>query len=136
MNYMDFADDACMNLFTTGQKLRMRSLFSALGPRSTILQSKGLNLPWVEDSPIPVDTINSLDIKVYPVPTRSQITLNINSNVNLIGKPFWIFNAQGNIVSKGQLNSSQETLSLDHLTTGMYFIQLEGINTRIKIVKF
>ena len=32
-NYMDYSDDACMNLFTDGQKSRMRALFASGGAR-------------------------------------------------------------------------------------------------------
>ncbi len=39
MNYMDYVDDACMNLFTNGQKDRMRALFSSGGYRESLLSS-------------------------------------------------------------------------------------------------
>ncbi|MBL7807887.1 MAG: hypothetical protein JNN28_08745, partial [Saprospiraceae bacterium] len=41
MNYMDYTDDACMNVFTTGQKNRMQSLFSAGGARVALASSPG-----------------------------------------------------------------------------------------------
>lgn len=34
MNYMDYTDDACMYMFSAGQKNRTRALFTATGPRS------------------------------------------------------------------------------------------------------
>lgn len=40
-NYMDYSDDACMNLFTTGQKNRMRALFSPGGFRASLVNSQG-----------------------------------------------------------------------------------------------
>lgn len=39
MNYMDYTNDACMNLFTQGQKTKM--LAALLGPRSALLSSDG-----------------------------------------------------------------------------------------------
>lgn len=44
-NYMDYSDDACMNLFTLGQKDRMRVLFEAGGPRESLLSSIGCEPP-------------------------------------------------------------------------------------------
>jgi hypothetical protein len=38
MNYMDYTDDACMNLFSSGQKDRMLAIFSAGGARAAMGQ--------------------------------------------------------------------------------------------------
>ncbi len=40
-NYMDYSDDGCMNLFTQGQKTRMRALFDSGGFRASLLNSGG-----------------------------------------------------------------------------------------------
>ncbi len=45
MNYMDYTDDACMYLFTNGQKTRMQSLFAAGGARYSLLSSNGCGVP-------------------------------------------------------------------------------------------
>jgi hypothetical protein len=40
-NYMDYTDDACMNLYTNGQKTRMQALFNPGGFRNSLLSSPG-----------------------------------------------------------------------------------------------
>ena len=47
-NYMDYSDDACMNLFTQGQGDRMNALFQAGGARASLLNSPGCT-PAVPD---------------------------------------------------------------------------------------
>lgn len=39
MNYMDYVNDGCYNLFTNGQKLRARALFATGGPRAAMLDN-------------------------------------------------------------------------------------------------
>ncbi|MGB1207384.1 MAG: T9SS type A sorting domain-containing protein [Chitinophagales bacterium] len=52
-NYMDYSDDSCMNLFTSGQKARMRALFDNGGFRASLLNSDGCGnagpLPTCDD---------------------------------------------------------------------------------------
>ncbi len=42
MNYMDYVDDQCMNMFTNGQKTRAVALFATGGTRVSLLTSPGL----------------------------------------------------------------------------------------------
>lgn len=39
MNYMDYTDDGCMNIYTNGQRLRGRAIFAAGGPRAAFVNN-------------------------------------------------------------------------------------------------
>jgi len=45
MNYMDYTDDRCMNMFSNGQKSRMQALFGTGGSRVSLLTSLGCTPP-------------------------------------------------------------------------------------------
>jgi hypothetical protein len=69
MNYMDYVNDNCMNIFTQGQRQRMR--FALFGFRTSILTSKGYDSNVVSVS----ESINIGSAKIYPQPAQSAITI-------------------------------------------------------------
>lgn len=132
MNYMDFTNDACLNLFTNGQKQRMLSYFAEGGFRYSILSSKGLNTPWVAAAPPVVQTTPvATQFKFYPNPATAEIILDFSFNENWLGKNISIVSINGVIVSHILVNSKNQKINVSQLKPGMYFIQ--GVNDGEKI---
>jgi hypothetical protein len=139
MNYMDFTNDACMNLFTHGQKARMRSLFASGGPRHSLLTSTGLSEPWAKaPPPVPEDTVaKSAILQVHPNPVVQDMTLLFNVPENWPGSTFYLMSTTGVVIKKIMVTSGTCKLNIAHLQAGVYILQGEIYNKKInyKIVK-
>ncbi|MEI9810458.1 MAG: M43 family zinc metalloprotease [Bacteroidota bacterium] len=122
MNYMDYTNDACVNLFTEGQKIRMRALFAANGARSSILSSLGLSMPLIQESPLPEEGPTWLHYNVYPNPAASELILDIAYDIRWIGKTITVSNANGQAVMQVQITSKTQKINISKLNTGMYFL--------------
>lgn len=131
MNYMDFTNDACLNLFTKGQKQRMRSLFSTGGPRNLLLSSKGLYIPWATESPVETPAVNDA-FKFYPNPTNGEMVLNFVYNGGWIGKTISVVNINGVVISKFKVSSETQKINLSQLKPGMYFLQAENGSQKLR----
>jgi hypothetical protein len=141
MNYMDFTNDACLNMFTQGQKQRMRNVFASGGPRNTILSSKGLFEPWLEEAYFPEEpkVTAVAQLQLYPNPAAGDVVLKFNSesDADWVGKEVSLLNMNGVLVQKIQLTSKLQKISVAALKPGIYFLQGNNGSQKIfeKIVK-
>jgi hypothetical protein len=138
MNYMDYTNDACVNLFTEGQKTRMRALFAAGGQRSSILSSLGLSPPLIFESPLPDESPRWLSPKIYPNPANSELTIDIAYDIRWIGKTISISDISGHIVMQVPITSKTQTVNISKLQTGMYFLSVrkeDGSYIKQKFIK-
>lgn len=136
-NYMDFTDDACLNLFTLGQKAEMRNLFQLGSARYALLFSKGITGTPIKESAKPVEepTLVIPAAKVYPNPTSSFVTIDIGGNQALLGKMITVQNHLGQLAMRSLVTKSQVQLNVQSLQDGVYFIRIEGEANVIKMVK-
>jgi Pregnancy-associated plasma protein-A/Secretion system C-terminal sorting domain len=125
MNYMDLTDDACMNLFTQGQKQRMLAMFAKGGPRYEMLSSRGLDIPYASDATTTtkVTSVNRLlpTLTFYPNPARNVLTLNVTET--WVGKYCRIVNMNGLVLKEVVITSVTQQIDVSTLRSGIYFIQ-------------
>lgn len=136
MNFMDLTEDACTNLFTKGQKLRMRTLFNDGGPRHALLSSTAAtdpgNPPPVD---IPVDPADDKKVRVFPNPAKSGVTIDFGGDETLTGKYVSLFNQHGQMIMYKVITSNQMTLNIAELSTGIYFIKVGDDKPTIRLLK-
>ncbi len=137
MNFMDFTDDVCMNMFTIGQKKRARAIFEAGGPRNSILYSKGLDVSMVESAPLPDFYPKWMYAQVYPNPATTSINIYFDYDERWIGKKMEILDMSGRKVLSKTIGSKIETIDVSRLPAGVYFIRAEkdGEKIHAKFIK-
>ncbi|HMO60482.1 MAG TPA: M43 family zinc metalloprotease [Ferruginibacter sp.] len=148
MNYMDFSDDACMNMFTEGQKQRMRALFATGNLRNSFLTSFACDSNLVQAGPIaaPVDTtvtpapvapVAAEQTKVYPNPVQNEVVIECKNASKQDVKQMAVFSITGNKVFTAVLDKEKTRFNFSFLKAGIYVVKIgEGKNVTVtKLVK-
>lgn len=134
VNYMDYSDDACLNMFTYWQYRRMEATLS--GSRSSLQTSDGCS------SPLGIAENQTFsDISLYPNPNTGVFTLEFyisNSTminlriIDMIGQEIF----KEDSIEKIQ-GFFKKQIRIGDLPEGIYILQIstdqEKINHKIKI---
>lgn len=138
MNYMDYTSDQCTNLFTEGQKARMRTLLAPGGHRYSLLSSKGLSMPLIAEAPLPEEAPRWLHPNIYPNPASNEITLDIAYDVRWIGKTITVLNANGQVAMQVPITSRIQVINIGRLNSGLYILSAkkeDGTFIKQKFIK-
>jgi len=132
-NYMDFTNDACMNLFTNGQRRRMLALFQPGGERNALLSSTALTATPLQN---PVSEPISTSISIYPNPSVDHITIQLSDDI-AIGSQLEIYNGFGQRTATLIVAQSQFQMNISSFGKGVYFIKTINGNCKAmaKLVK-
>lgn len=117
MNYMDYTDDDCMNLFTEGQKQRMLAVMD--GARVGIQSN-----PTVSCNSVSInENVQESNIKLYPNPANDILNVEVGRSFDVLR--YRLFNALGTLVQEGNLDGVA-TIDISKLTSGVYFIEIQS----------
>ena len=80
-----------------------------------------------------MDEYQVSDILIYPNPTHDNVW--IQSVENLVSKTFIIVDEIGKTLYTGEIGSTLFSIDLAQFLTGVYFLQIEGSSSCLKISK-
>ncbi len=133
MNFMDFTNDECTSMFTYGQATRMRSAFEPGSFRHALLTSNGLSGPVVEETEEQEEI--TLPVKFFPNPVSGMVTVQLETQDNLIGQPITVYNALGQQVHQALISKGQIQLDMTRFREGLYYVSLGNKRKLFKLVK-
>ena len=140
MNFMDLTDDACMNMFTHGQKSKMRSVFAINNLRNGILSSYACDSSMATGAPLPEEIPSAqiiADIKVYPNPVVNFLTVEPVNGFELNGNEYSLFSVEGKKLKHGMIKGEQAKIDMSGITPGIYLLHFKKGDFRkiYKIIK-
>lgn len=142
MNYMDLSDDACMLMFTNGQKARMRSVFAAGGFREQMLNSNGCMPGSGTAGPVPGETPDEAPaievmVKAYPNPFVQYFQLESSAGKSLRDQVISMYDAHGKLILRQTATTEVFRVDAMHLASGIYIVRIgDGkIFPSIKLMK-
>lgn len=114
MNYMDYVNDACMAMFTNGQKTIVQNTLA--GPRLSLLSSNGCSTLGLTD----FEAMNAISVYPNPVSQYFMIT-SPQSQIDEVE----IFNNMGQLIKTQKLTSqSNNVVNIDGLASGTYYLRI------------
>jgi hypothetical protein len=127
MNYMDYADDNCMSMFTVGQADRMDAALNGL--RSGLLTSQGCEHPSSLN-----DIAFANSVSVFPNPSNGNFTVAVDLKGETAVSVILVDILGATIKELGTLSKGSSTISVSELSSGAYFLKVSS-NSKTAIKK-
>lgn len=121
-NYMDYSDDACMNIFTLGQSARMNAAIT--GPRSLLITSLGC-------TPVGMNELldeNAVTVMPNPSPGMYEIALNLPSKTKV---EMTLTDVSGKIIFNEVIDypvTTKHSIDITNKSNGIYQLRIQTAN--------
>jgi hypothetical protein len=73
-------------------------------------------------------------VRIFPNPAKEQLNISLN-NIALIGKNYTITNALGQVMATGVFNKQTMELTIQQFSSGLYQLNIDGLQENYKFIK-
>ena len=132
MNYMDYSDDNCLNMFTANQATRM---YASINSFYNTLYTSDRCLPVIAN----INSLSDFTFSVYPNPNDGILNVDMYTTHNIGAKAnIVVTDVIGNVVASQTVESPNgrvHQVDLRKAANGVYFVTIENDNYK-KTVQF
>lgn len=121
MNFMDFTNDDCVNMFTAGQVNKIHELFNEGGARASLLTSGKAGGEVVQQAA-------TASVSIYPNPVADILNIRLDGS-GYDNKPLVIYNHLGQVIRSMIIDKPVMRINMKGFKSGLYFISAGGKKT-------
>ncbi|MCE3227822.1 MAG: Protein of unknown function precursor containing a C-terminal secretion signal [Bacteroidetes bacterium] len=121
-NYMDYSSDACMTMFTKGQKARMYSFLNTDAARIAVKTSTAACASVVG---LEKNSFLNENVTLYPVPANNELRIECRAKTGDL--TISVLTADGRVILNEKAITGRLNVNTSTMAEGFYFVKIEGV---------